>query len=204
MKKYNNLCATIYNELKQHPDTLFINGKVNYKSYTIIDENLSIEVCDKSLMQHLINQIINFYEKQIEETTNLAVKKIKQLKDERIKEKKEHDEVLKTYNEAIEENRKYKEWYGTLISPVLVAREMWNNGNLGRFDTLIPHTRWKTGIGLKGKGGTTAILYWISIFEELELIKTYGKGKYLALVGLYEAIEVLTQFKSNKKGDKNK
>ena len=71
MKKYNNLCATIYNELKQHPDTLFINGKVNYKSYTIIDENLSIEVCDKSLMQHLINQIINFYEKQIEENVDV-------------------------------------------------------------------------------------------------------------------------------------
>ena len=202
MDNKNNICSVLYTELRQEPSTLFIDGKVNYKTYKIIDGNLSIEVCESSLINHLIKQIVQFYEKQIEETTNLAVKKIKQLKDERIKEKKEHDEVLKTYNEAIEENKKYKEWYGTLISPVLIAREMWNNGNLGRFDTLIPHTRWKTGIGLKGKGGTTAIMYWISMFEELELIRTYGKGKYLALMGLYEAIEVLTKFKSNKKGEK--
>lgn len=123
-----------------------------------------------------------------------SIEKIKREYEElALKLENEHQKALKQFQKAIEENKKYHEWYGTLISPILIIKELWNNGTIGELDKLIPPNRWRVGNGLSGDGGKTAKRYWLSQLEEWGLIKTWGKGFYMANVGMYEALEVLNK-----------
>lgn len=141
------------------------------------------------------------------EEHNRAIEKIKRdYEGLALKLEKEHERRLEEYQKAIDENAKYKEWYGTLISPILIIKELWNNGTIGELDKLIPPNRWRVGNGLNGEGGRTAKRYWLSQLEEWGLIKTWGRGFYMSNVGMYEALEVLNRMmKKTKiiKGEEN-
>jgi hypothetical protein len=186
----DSLAKNLNEMLYQHPNEIFKDGEIRIKRLTFSDEGGEVHIALASSLTTLVKQITKYFEQEQKEVEEKIMRKIE-----------EFEKMEKAYNEAIEENQKYKEWYGDIISPILMLREMWNNGKLGRFSTLIPHTRWKIK-GIEEEGGRKAIMYWISMFEELKLIRTYGKGRYLALMGLYEAIEIITTFKSKKQKDK--
>jgi uncharacterized protein (UPF0335 family) len=196
MNQDNNVAVMIYEGVKQDPSTLLTNNSINLKSFILKDNNYTIEVCEANAVNKLISLLIKKYDKELNEMEHQAVNSIKTMRKDRENEKKEHEKMLKLYETAIKENRQYKEWYGTLISPILISKELWNNGAVGQFGELIPPTRWRTGKGLSGTGGKTAIRYWLSLFEELELMRTYGKGSYIAMVGMYEALDVISKHKS--------
>jgi uncharacterized protein (UPF0335 family) len=196
MNQNNNVAVMIYEGVKQDSSTLLTNNSINLKSFILKDNNYTIEVCEANAVNKLISLLIKKYDKELNKMENQAVKLIKTMRKDRENEKKEHEKMLKLYETAIKENKQYKAWYGTLISPILISKELWNNGAVGQFGELIPPTRWRTGKGLSGTGGKIAIRYWLSLFEELELMRTYGKGSYIAMVGMYEALDVISKHKS--------
>ena len=193
-----------YENLYQEPSTLFVDGMVDIKNYTFSMGGYSISICDSDSVDHLIGQISNFNTKELDHLEKESARIIKaltrQLKNEKNKYEtlsknlqEEHDRQLKRYDEAVEENKKYREWYGTLISPILMIKELWNEGQKKELDILVPPSQWKTGKGLGGEAGTTAKRYWISMLMEWGLIKQWGRGKYMANIGMYEALELLNR-----------
>jgi len=109
------------------------------------------------------------------------------------KQTTEHERKLSEYQEAINQNKQYQEWYGTLISPILIITELWNNGQKGELDMLVPPSQWSVGKGLGGENGKRAKRYWLSQFQEWGLIKQWGRGRYMSNVGMYEALEILNK-----------
>jgi len=204
MNQNSNIAVMIYEGVKQDPTTLLMNNAINLKSFTLKDNNYTIEVCEANAVNKLISLLIKKHEKELQQLETKAINAIKKMRKDRENEEKEHKKRLELYEASIKENKQYKEWYGTLVSPILICKELWNNGAVGQFGELIPPTKWRTGRGLTGTGGKTATRYWLSLFEELELIRTYGKGSFISLVGMYEALEVVTKHKSILKEKKRK
>ena len=200
----------IYENLHQEPSTVFVEGRVNIRSYTLSIDGYSISICDSNAVNLLIQEMANFYNKELdnlEEESERIIKSLtRQLENEKSKYEtlsrnlqSDHDRQLEKYNKAIEENRKYREWYGTLISPILIIKELWNEGQRKELDFLVPPNQWKTGKGLGGEAGTTAKRYWLSMLQEWGMIKQWGRGKYMANIGMYEALELLNR-KMKKQG----
>ena len=200
----------IYENLHQEPSTIFVDGQVNIKDYTLSMDGYSIPICDRDSVNVLLQEIANFNDKLDDLFLAESEKKINSLKRQLENEKSkyetlsrnlqsDHDRQLEKYNKAIEENKKYREWYGTLISPILIIKELWNEGHRKELDLLVPPNQWKTGKGLGGEAGTTAKRYWLSMLQEWGMIKQWGRGKYMANIGMYEALELLNR-KMKKQG----
>jgi hypothetical protein len=194
----------IYTNLQQDPSTIFKDGQVNLKSYNLTHNGYSIEIADSNSVSKLITDMSNYYMKELDVLEKESIKIIsslqRQLQNEKSKYEtlsknleKEHEQKLAQYQKAIEENAKYKEWYGTLVSPILIIKELWNEGTKKELDLLVPPSSWKTGKGLGGEAGTTAKRYWLSMFMEWKMIKQWGRGKYMANMGMYEALELLNK-----------
>jgi len=200
MQNQQPLPLQIYQNLQQDPDEIFRDGVVNLRSYTLTHQGYSIEIADSSAVNRLMNEVDNFYGEHIDTSIKEITSLRRQLENEKSKYEtlkrnlqEEHDRELVKYQKAIDENRKYREWYGTLISPILIIKELWNEGQKGEFDILVAPSSWKTGKGLGGEAGTTAKRYWLSMFMEWQLIKQWGRGKYMANMGMYEALELLNK-----------
>ena len=194
----------IHNQLYQEPNTIFNNGQVDLKSYILTSYGYSIEVSDAKAVNYLISKLKSYYTKELDSLEKESIKIITSLKRELEREQanyeklksnleEEHTKKLAEYQTAIDENQKYKEWYGTLVSPILIIKELWNNGQKGELDILVPPTNWKTGKGLGGEQGAKAKRYWLSMFEEWKIIKLWGRGKYMSNMGMYEALELLNK-----------
>jgi hypothetical protein len=204
-KKMNNsLPLQIFNNLQQDPHTIFKDGMVDIKSYVLTQNGYSIEVSDAQSVAYLIEKMSSFCDKEFDEFEKGSISIIsslqRQLENEKSKYETlkknlqtEHDRELEKYQIAVDENKKYREWYGTLVSPILIIKEFWNEAEKKELDILIPPSKWKTGKGLGGEAGTTAKRYWISMLMEWGLIKQWGRGQYMANVGMYEALEVLNK-----------
>jgi len=194
----------IYENLQQDPNSIFRDGVIDIRSYRLIEGEYAVEIADSNMVSKLIQDMDSYYSKELNLLESESIKIISSLKRQLENEKskyetlkknlqEEHDRTLERYQKAIDENKKYREWYGTLISPILIIKELWNEGQKGELDILIPPSQWKTGKGLGGEAGTTAKRYWLSMFMEWELIKQWGRGKYMANMGMYEALELLNK-----------
>jgi len=194
----------IFENLQQDPHSIFVDGQIALKSYTVNQGGYSISVSDSEAVNYLIGKMSFFYEEELDSLEKESIKIIsslqRQLENEKNKYetlsrnlKNEHDVQLEKYEKALEENKKYIEWYGTLVSPILIIKELWNEALLGELDMLVNPSNWKTGKGLGGDAGTAAKRYWISMFMEWKMIKQWGKGKYMANMGMYEALELLNK-----------
>ena len=201
-----NIPLQIFENLQQDPKRIFLDGEIDIKSYSLTQNGYSIEIADAKSVAHLINEMSEFYEKALKVSIDNMSSLKRQLENEKnkyetlkINLQKEHDRELEKYQKAIDENKKYREWYGTLISPILIIKELWNEGQRKELDILVPPSSWKTGKGLGGEAGTTAKRYWISMLMEWGMIKQWGRGKYMANIGMYEALELLNR-KMKKQG----
>jgi len=194
----------IFENLQQDPSTIFKDGDINIRTYRLQQHGYAVEIVDSGAVALLIQQIEKYHDKQFNEFEKESIKIISSLKRQLDNEKskyetlkrnlqEEHNKALEQYQKAIDENKKYREWYGTLISPILIIKELWNEGQKGELDILVPPTRWKTGKGLGGEAGTTAKRYWLSMLIEWKMIKQWGRGKYMANMGMYEALELLNK-----------
>ncbi len=192
----------LFEHLQQDPSTIFLDGSVNIKSYSISNGGYSIELVDASSVAHLIKKMSSFYTEELDALEKESVCIIstlqRQLENEKSKYETlsrnlqtQHNKSMEQYQKAIDQNKKYKEWYGTLVSPILIIKELWNEGSKGELDILVPPAQWKTGFG--GESGTTAKRYWISMLMEWGLISQFGRGEYLSKTGMYEALEVLNR-----------
>ena len=194
----------IFNNLHQDPNTIFKDGEINLKSYILSSGGYSIEVSEAKAVSILISKVSAYYAKELDTLENGSIRIVSALKRELENEKskyetlkrkleEEHNRKLEEYQVATEQNKKYKEWYGTLVSPILIIKELWNNGQKGELDILVPPSNWKTGKGLGGEQGAKAKRYWLSMFEEWKIIKLWGRGKYMSNMGMYEALELLNK-----------
>lgn len=137
----------------------------------------------------------NKEQQDLEETAIKGISFFKnKLEKERKEISKEREELKKLQTlamEALEQNTKYKKWYGTLISPRRIIVEMWNGGAVGQYGLLIPPSRWK--VKLNGENGQNAKRYWIDQFLQMKIIRFWGRGKYTAEVTYPVALELLHQ-----------
>ncbi len=204
MQQHKPLPLQLFEHLQQDPSTVFVDGSINIKSYSLSNGGYSIELVDASSVAHLIKKISSFYTEELDTLEKESIRIISTLQRQLENEKSKyetlsrnlqtsHNKSLDQYQKAIDQNKKYKEWYGTLVSPILIVKELWNEGAKRELDILVPPSRWKTGKGLGGEAGTMAKRYWISMFMEWKIIKQFGRGEYMANVGMYEALEVLSR-----------
>lgn len=100
----------------------------------------------------------------------------------------------KEYQKAIKENKQYIEWYGTIISPILIIKELYNNGAVAKWGFLLPRSEWKVA-RMKTSATDKAVRYWLSIFEEWGIFRTYSQQKVLAQMTMQEAFDLLYEKK---------
>ena len=136
------------------------------------------------------------FEKEIESVEKAGMMGISYFKNKLDKERKlivKELEKLQKLQEAsllaIEENKKYKKWYGTFITPRRVIVEFWNEGAVAQYGLLIPPSRWK--LKLTGENGVNARRYWIDKLIDMRVLKYWSKGKYTAEVSFPVALEIL-------------
>jgi hypothetical protein len=144
-------------------------------------------------LQEVLNSNFNKDVEDVEKAGILGITYFKKkLDSERGKVAKEINKLKKLEEialVAIEENKKYKKWYGTLLSPRRVIVEFWNEGAVAQYGLLVAPSNWK--IKLMGENGTNAKRYWIDKLIEMKLVKFWSKGKYTAEVSFPVALEIL-------------
>ena len=146
-----------------------------YSSVKKLDELRikEIESVEKAGMMGL-----SYFKNKLDKERKLIVKELERLK------KLQEASLL-----AIEENKKYKKWYGTFITPRRVIVEFWNEGAVAQYGLLVPPSRWK--LKLTGENGINARRYWIDKLIDMRVLKYWSKGKYTAEVSYPVALEIL-------------
>ncbi len=131
-------------------------------------------------MKHVGIFGINFFRKKLYEAEQRQLKK----------QREELKKLKEKYLEAIDQNKKYKSWYGTLVSPRAIIMEFWNNDTVGKYGLLIPPSRWN--LKLSGENGKRAKRFWINKLLDMKLIKYWGKGKYTSETSnMKEALDIV-------------
>lgn len=188
----------IYATLRQSDMDLLGDG-VNILTTVVTDDKVALEIalgesarkiiahyqkkCDELEKIGLeIGKIAKFQKNRVAQLEQKHERDLAKIEDQRTKEREE-------YEKAIQQNKLYKERYGTLVDPDDIVIEFWNNESVGKWGLLVPPSRWKRK--LHGENGTTAKRYWISIFKKIGILETWGGGKYRAKLTQKEALEVL-------------
>ena len=189
---------TIYQQLLQGSSPLIgEDGRPNIKVAIISDNKNSLEICKWDSVYTLTNMLINQCnktikqkDKEIDLLMQKAGKKIDELRD-RLQEQE------KQYKETIEENENYKSWYGKMISPIQLINEIWGWGKIKPYRHLIlDENKWELKIS-NSKEGAKAKKFWLSQFEEWELIERDGK-RFVSAFTRNEAVEVYLSMKNKK------
>lgn len=180
---------TLENEFKQSSQQIEQNGIAIIQ----IDSDY---ICLYSSVQKLNNIKNKEFEKEIEDVEKAGMLGITYFKSKLDKERKliakelaKLQKLQAIANVAIEENKKYKKWYGTLISPRRVIVEFWNEGAVSQYGLLVPFSKWK--LKLTGENGINARRYWVDKLIEMKVIRYWSKGKYTAEVSFPVALEIL-------------
>lgn len=101
---------------------------------------------------------------------------------------KENEELKKLK----EENRRYKENYGEYVPPYLVLKQMLNSGQIAVGAIAVPPKNFThPSLLYKHKAKRDAINYWLTLFEELEIIDGSSSRHYIVEMPYRQAKAIL-------------
>jgi len=163
----------------------------NTPSAMLNDGVNKIQVMDSSVHNYILNQMSEYYQGQIEAVNSIATTHIKEVGDSAIDALKRvielEDELEKRkeeYKEALYQNAKYNEWYGQLLSPFAVLRELFRK-NIGSHRPLLSKSDWKKHDKEEGAN------YWLDMFQYWKIIRIEGNTRYFSLISLSETRDFL-------------
>jgi len=163
----------------------------NLPKSLIDDGTHKIEVVDASVCNYIIDQMHEFYLGQLEELIKISTNHTDKLTnaytksiDIQIHLNKTIANKDKEYKDAIEQNARYKEWYGELVSPISILNQLYRFSK-SEMTELVSKKYWTKYA--KTDGGK----YWIEMFEYWKIIKVEPNHRYFSLVTWWEAKSII-------------
>jgi hypothetical protein len=181
--------AELKNALLNHHSASFVidegNGyySFDYPTAQVSSKGEQVGLVASSIVAKLIKELIRKIDSN---TSKLLRPMFKELKDH----KRQIEQLKKEIKELREENRDYKENYGEFIAPSLVLNNLFNGGRVAKDTQLIPKNKWGTKY-LKSAKYSKGVAYWLSLFEDWEIFKSYGRGEKYANYSFQQALNLV-------------
>jgi hypothetical protein len=174
--------------------------KVDLPSYKLQGNVSEVSVVESTVLKVFLQKLLELTEhikgEEIDKIGKLLLKAGKMIKDLRQKQHQLKKEV-KRQEDKIKELKEYiknsNALYGD-FSPYMLLEDLYNGGKVNRFGILTPLEEFQA---VNRKKYFREIRYWLSMFEEWEILTTKPKSQRVALVTRDKARQIL----QNKRGD---
>jgi hypothetical protein len=188
MKAELNLVELKNALLSHHASSFVIDEGEGYYDFDFPTANINhgqetIALVHNDVVTKLVKELMT----KIDNNTSKALKpifsEINTLKSEIQKLQKENEELKEINND-------YKDNYGEYIAPSIILSELYNGGRVAKDTQLIQKSKWKTKY-LKQPKHSRGVSYWLNLFEDWGVFKSYGRGEKFANYSYGKALNLI-------------
>ena len=188
MKAEINLVELSNALLNHHTNSFVIDDGDGYYDFdfpiaNINHEKETIALVHNDVVTKLVKELMSKIDNNTSKALKSIFKEIDTLKAEITKLRKENEELK-------EINQDYKDNYGEYIAPSLILGELYNNGRVAKDTQLIQKSKWKTKY-LKSPKHSRGVSYWLNLFEDWGIFKSYGRGEKFANYSYGKALNLI-------------
>ena len=171
MKVELNLVELSNTLLQHHTNSYVVDEGEGYYDFdypvaTIKHNDATISLVSDSVVANLVKELIK---KISDNTTKMLQPTFKELQ----RLQSEVEKLEKENLELAEINQDYKRNYGEYIAPSLILGELYNGGRVAKDTQLIQKSKWKIKY-LKSPKHSKGVSYWLNLFEDWGIFKSYG------------------------------
>jgi regulator of replication initiation timing len=188
MKVEINLAELSNALLNHHTSSYVIDEGNGYYDFdfpiaSIKSDDVSLALVHNDVVTKLVKELITKIDNNTSKALKPIFKEINDLKSEIQKLQKENDELR-------EINQDYKDNYGEYIAPSIILSELYNGGRVAKDTQLVQKSKWKTKY-LKSPKYSKGISYWLNLFEDWGIFKSYGRGEKFANYSYGKALNLI-------------